>query len=310
MDFWGVNRPFLVSASIIALGYLFKKIRVVGEKEGGLLARLAINFTLPAVLLLTIPDIRWSPEFALLPVLNAAVAGLFCIAAWGAFRKFTRRVRGMGVMMSPGINIGLFALPLVQGLYGDPGVTHFAMVNMANPFLIFGLSAWLGHRFSNERNRRPLGFVGTVKLFLTSVPFMVFLFAVLLNVTGISLPGFVREIVAVPAVMNRGLALFALGVLLKFRIPAEARRFVARFLAVRYAVGLVAGMSLFFALPFDTLFRTVVAVAFILPVPMTVIPHSLRWGYDESVAATTLNVGIVVSFVLFWGIALFAGTSG
>ena len=50
-----VNYTFLLSLSIIALGYFLKRRKVITIDDGRFMARLIFNLTLPAVIMNTIP---------------------------------------------------------------------------------------------------------------------------------------------------------------------------------------------------------------------------------------------------------------
>ena len=41
------------------------------------------------------------------------------------------------MMIVPGFNIGLFAYPLVEGIWGQEGIKYFGMFDMGNAFIVF-----------------------------------------------------------------------------------------------------------------------------------------------------------------------------
>jgi hypothetical protein len=65
----------------------------------------------------------------------------------------------------------------------------------------------------------------------------------------------------------------------------------------------VVGVILYLILPFNQLYRGIVLVALILPIGMAVIPYSDQFGYNQKITGTLVNITIIVSFVLMWGIA-------
>ena len=94
--------------------------------------------------------------------------------------------------------------------------------------------------------------------------------------------------------------MLVLGVLLRFRFSKNTWKAILPSLILRYVFGITFGGLVLFLLPIPIEFRITVAGALVLPVGPAVIPFAVRWGYDRDRAAAILNVGIPVSFILFW----------
>ena len=75
----------------------------------------------------------------------------------------------------------------------------------------------------------------------------------------------------------------------------------------RYSFGLVIGLLLFFLLPFDQLYRGILAIALILPVGLAIIPFTVEFSYNERVSGMIANLTIIISFVLLWIVILLLG---
>ncbi len=54
----------------------------------------------------------------------------------------------MLTMMIPGFNIGMFAYPLVEGIWGKEGLKYFGMFDVGNAFVIFVLCYMIGSYYS------------------------------------------------------------------------------------------------------------------------------------------------------------------
>ena len=74
-------------------------------------------------------------------------------------------------------------------------------------------------------------------------------------------------------------------------------------LALRYAIGLIIGIALFFILPLNDMFRYTVLLGLILPIPLSVLPYAVEFDYDRKFVGTVSNITILISFALLWGIA-------
>jgi predicted permease len=300
MVFLQLNEPFAISGLIILMGYLLKRLGIFQEAGGEILAKAALNFTLPAVILLNIPKVAIDGTNILLPFIGLGCSALMALIGVFVFRGQSAPDRGLSMTAASGYNIGLFAIPLVAGLYGPAGIARFALFDLGNAFAIFGLSWFLAWYYSPCRNEQNFGIRGITKMFFGSIPFLAYLAAIAMNLTGLHIEGFAARFLEVPAAMNRGVSLLALGVLLRFRFPGETWKAILPSLVLRYSFGITVGGVLLFLLPIGVEYRVSVAGALIMPVGLAVIPYAVRWGYDRDRAAAILNLGIPVSFVLFW----------
>jgi hypothetical protein len=293
---------FLLSLTIIAAGYLLKRIGFWGPDDGKTLTKVILNLTLPALILRTIIEIELTPSYALLPVICVVWSALVVALALLLFRRRPPAERAVIAMGSVGYNIGLFAYPLVNAIWGLAGLQYLAMFDIGSAFTNFGISftlaAILSARARNEQ--ADLRFADVAVLPLKSVPLMTYFVALALNLLGASLPRFIDDLLAVFAQANQVLVLLLLGLFLSFVFDRGQVRDILRVFAIRYVLGIAAGLALFFALPFDFLYRAVVLVAMILPVSMAVVPFSVKFGFDEKLAGALVNLSIVVSFVVMW----------
>ena len=302
IDFWAANEPFISAALIIGLGYFLKRVRLLRAADGEVLARIALNVTLPAVVLLNVPKATLAGSNGLLPLFPPVASVLTLAIGFLVFRCQGRTDRGLSLTASVGYNIGLFAVPLVTALYGPEGVARYALADIGNVFAIFGIGYHMAYRFSPHRQEGRLGLLGMLKLILGNVPFLAYLTGLVMIVLHVQLPGFVARVLAVPAAMNRGVALLVLGVLLRFRFPPGTWKAILPPLLLRYLFGIVGSALVIFLVPLPLDLRIAVAGVLIMPAGLTLIPFAAKWGYDRDRAAAILNTGIPVSFVLFWAV--------
>ena len=59
-----VNAVFLLSLIVIVIGYLIKKINILKEEDGEIIAKLIFNLTLPAVILKVTSTIQFESNFS------------------------------------------------------------------------------------------------------------------------------------------------------------------------------------------------------------------------------------------------------
>jgi predicted permease len=297
-----VNTAFLTSMLLILTGYLFRRFGLLKERDGKVISTIVLNLTFPALILTTVVSVEIRPELLMFP----AVAFVYCAVIVGAgyllFRGQSREDRGVMLMCVNGFNAGLFAFPLIEGIWGARGLHYLAVFDIGNAVILLGLNYVIGAVFSplnaGKKVRVDPGFI--LRSMVRSVPLMTYLAAIALNLLGVSFPAVIRGGLEALARANMAFALVLLGLYLEFRpVPGRASKIVP-VLALRYGAGLAVGLTLFFLLPFDITFRGLLLIALILPVGTTVIPYSVEFGLDARFAAATLNATLVISFALMW----------
>jgi hypothetical protein len=106
---------------------------------------------------------------------------------------------------------------------------------------------------------------------------------------------------------NSALTLLLLGIFLNFHFEKSKWKNILKILGIRYLFGLVIGISLFFLLPFNLLYRGILSIALILPIGLAMIPYAVEFEYDEELMGMAINLSLVISFVLMWLLILILG---
>ncbi|WP_077624034.1 AEC family transporter [Sediminibacillus massiliensis] len=295
------NQQFLYSISIIILGYLLKRFDIVREREGEGLTRIVLNVTLPCLLIVSFSEIALDPSLFLL-VFIAMANGLF-MAAVGlfVFRKENAKTKGMLAMMLPGFNIGLFAFPLVEGIWGSKGLKYFGMFDAGNAMVLFGLTYIIAAYFAAENSKPDFRRIA-IKI-STSIPLLTYIIVSVLNIADVQLPNLVLDVSGIIADANMPLSLLILGIYLNLQFDKSNLKLVGKFLALRYTLGLALGLLLFWLLPFEDMFRYTLLICFILPTATTSLAYSVEFKYDTKLVGTIANMTIIISFILLWLIA-------
>ncbi|MCG8453411.1 MAG: hypothetical protein MI717_09555 [Spirochaetales bacterium] len=310
MNLWVANQPFILAGAIVLLGYLIRRLGVLSADDGEALARIALNITLPAVILLNVPLVPIHLRDIALPLTSFASSALMATLAYHFFSKM-KEGRGLAITASAGYNIGLFAIPLAGGLFGAEGIARFAFIDLGNAFAVFGLAYWLAGKTSPKvPEGQTFGPKATMKMLLSSLPFLSYLLAIGMNLTGLKAQGFPLQVLTIFAHMNKGASLLVLGLLLQFNVPKKILKTVLPALTLRYALGFTLALGVLFLTPFPLLDRMTLAGTLIMPVGLSIIPFAVRWGHERDTAAAMLYLGIPCSFILFWSIWLIGNTWG
>ncbi len=292
------NDQFLLSMLIIMLGYIFKKINLIREQDGECLSRIIFNITLPALIINTFNTIVIDFSLILITTIGIVYGVFMALLGVFIFKNEDRKTRGMLSMLIPSFNIGLFAYPLVEAIWGQEGIKYFGMFDVGNSIVVFGVSYIVAGYFSSDGT--DLKFTNIVTKLLKSVPLMSYIMVFCLAMSGLHFPEIVLDFTKVLARANMPLSLLLLGAYLSFSLDKNHLKNLSKVLALRYLTGLIIGMTFFFIMPFDKMFQHTMLIGFLLPIPTAVIQYAIEFDYDQKFVGTVTNVTILLSFFLIW----------
>ncbi|MFX0175593.1 MAG: AEC family transporter [Candidatus Hodarchaeota archaeon] len=300
-----VNIVFLLSITIISIGYLIKKLKIIEEKDGNIIAKIIFNLTLPAVILKITSTLNFELSLILLPLINISFGILMAVLGLILFRKEPKNIKGLMIMTVIGFNVAHFSFPLIEGIWGEEGLQIIAMIDAGNAFTIFVLCYIVSSIFSpkNQEEGKKVNLKYVFKRLVKSAPLMSYFIALTINFSGITLPSFIMDLLDIIARANTALSLLLLGIFLNFKFERTEWISIFKVLIIRYLFGLGVGLSLFFFLPpihFDHLFRIIVAISLILPIGLAVIPFSVEFEYNQRLVTILVNLTIIISFALMW----------
>lgn len=295
------NEQFLLAIIIIAIGYILKKINIITEQDGEGLSRIIFNITLPALIIVSFTDMTIEPSLFLLIFFGLAYGVMMAFLAIYFFRREDRATKGMQTMLLSGLNIGLFAYPLVGGIWGKQGIQYFGMFDVGNAIVIFGVVYLIGSYYSTEDTNLNIKII--LGKLLKSIPLMTYIIVCSLSIAGFQIPGLIIHVSEVVSVANMPLSFLLLGIYLSFSLDKIYVQQIAKVLALRYIIGLGIGIALFFILPLNEMFKYTILLGLILPIPLSALAYAVEFDYDRKFVGTVSNLTILISFVLLWGIA-------
>ena len=298
-----INTQFLLSLTIIIIGYLSKKYHLVKEEDGDGISRIIFSITLPALIIITFSTINVTQSLIILPFIVIVFSCFVAFFGNFVFRKETPRNKAALSMTSVGFNIGLFAYPLVEALWGKEGLKYFGMLDMGNALIIYGLCYFLGSFYtSNDGKINPKELL---KKMCRSVPMLTYILTLLLNFFHLKYPDFVMNLAGALSKANMPLSLLVLGIFLSFDLEKSHWMSILKSLLLRYGAGLFVGILLYFILPFEPLFRNTVLIGLILPISMSTTTYSVEFDLDKKLVGTLTNLTIIISFILMWVLGIF-----
>jgi predicted permease len=298
-----INSQFAMSLSIILLGYFLKRMNILKESDGEVISRLIFNVTLPAIVINVFSTMYIDKNLLLIPVICLVYGLMMTVVGLTVFKGETRRSKGMLAMLVPSFNIGLFAYPLVESIWGTEGLRYFGMFDMGNSFIVFAVCYIIASVHSSSEGE--ICYKNIFSKVLQSIPFLTYIITLTINLLGFSIPKPIIEVTGILSKANMPLALLVLGLYLSFSFKKAYLKNMAKIIALRYLIGFGVGILLYNLVPLDPMFKKTMLIGFILPISLTVIPYSVEFGYDTRFVGTVNNLTIIISFLLMWGIIAF-----
>jgi hypothetical protein len=103
---------------------------------------------------------------------------------------------------------------------------------------------------------------------------------------------------------NKALVLLLMGIYLSFELNKKQVIAISKVLIIRYAVGILFVLGIYFSFSHDTLLYAVLIICVTLPSGMTILPFADELNYDTRIPGTLVNISLLISFVLMWGLVL------
>jgi len=290
-----VMSAFFITVAFLLIGVGLRRLPAFPRESAGVLNIFVIHVPLPALVLLKIHDLAFSPELltpALLPwaMLLASAAGVLAAAR---LLRWERGVTGSLLLLVPLGNTSFFGIPMVKAFFGDSGVPYAVIYDQLGSFPALAIYGSLIVALYGSGERPTVR--GVALRVATFPPFLALLLALALR--GVVYPAAVRDFLATLAATLTPVVMIAVGLQLSLRI----RRTEAAPLALGLAGKLVAAPALaLLACRLLGLESEAVRVAVFesgMPPMVSAGALAILAGLAPSFTAALVGLGILASFV-------------
>ena len=267
----------------VVLGYFLKKIGFFGPLDYRIMAKTAINITLPCAVVASFASMELDRTLlgvtALALILNLLQ---FAYALFTSRRIRDPRMRCMDIFCVTGFNMGNFLIPFAQQFMGSAGVAVTALFDAGNSPMCTG-GHYIGATTAVNVDGKKTTLADIGRKMASSPPFMVYLMMILLMALGIRVPEPVAQIAQLTGNANAFVSMFMIGLMFEIQFEKEYLQAAAFALGRKYLFGAVAALCFYYFLPFDLLVRRVLVLIAFAPVT------SLSSIFTENVKG---NVGL------------------
>ena len=281
--------------AIIILGFVLRRIGFFDEQAFPVLSKTVIRVTLPAALIANAVGREVDPKLLMLVLLGLGGGVVYMALGYLLNRKRGKEQQAFEILNIPGYNIGTFALPFTQSFLGPVGVLTTSLFDVGNAFVCLG-GAYGVAAAVKEGKGLDLKRVG--KALAVSVPFLVHVITVCMNLCHIPIPSFVGDCASIIANANVFLAMLMIGVGFKTDMDFTQLGTIARILTVRYGVAAVLALCFYFLLPFDLPVRQTLVILAFAPIGSAVPGFTAELEGDVGLSCTVNSLAIVISIVI------------
>lgn len=297
-----MNSPNVVfgsASAIISIGYLLKSFGFIKTSDGKAISNFLMHTTFPALVFTTMLKVDLRPELVWMPVICIVFGCISSILGFLIFKKEDPAYRGILTMGSAGFNLGLFAYPLIEGVWGWQGLTYAIMFDLGNSFINFIVNYGMGTYLSAKHQTKNLAKTIAKKV-LTLPPLQAMLLGLVCNLALFKIPAIPLDVIETISKGNKPMVLLLMGIYFSIRLPKKSFQKVFQVLTLRYVLGLSVGITLYYVLPLSDNYRNMLLICLILPAGMTLITYSDEFDFDTGIAAALVNFSMLISFTLMW----------
>jgi len=223
---------FIVIAVFLALGALSRRLFSLPEKAPLYINHFIISVTLPAVILLKLPQLPLNRS-VLLPMLIPWLSALplTALVFWLAKRfGWLRDKTGAVVMLVLYGNTSYLGFPLVRALFGDAGMPYAIIFDQLGNFTMLAITAPLIIAHFGEREK-PLSAALVARRVFSFPPFLALLVALALN--GATYPAWLTQVLSWLSMLLAPLAMFIVGLQISWRVPGHLQQPLVAVLGIR-----------------------------------------------------------------------------
>lgn len=286
---------------MIFLGFIMKRIGILQKNDGTMIARIIMNITLPAVIIVNFIDLKMDKKLLLFTLLALIWFMLQLLLAYLYSRKKNPQAKALYLYGASGFNIGNFTLPFVQSI-APLGIPLISMFDVGNNLLLSGGNKIIVDQVIGHSTK--VRFKQVFSQLAKSVPFVCYLVMFFLRYFAIDLPEVVKIVTQPVASSNVFLSMFMIGLYLEFRLPRDSIKEVIGVLALRYGIGFSV-IALLYFLPLSDLIKSMLSLLALTPIPLFGIMFAVTSGVKEEVLGFAASMSFLLSLPLMTIVLLF-----
>lgn len=288
---------FVVTISFLLIGMTLKRVPDFSAETGKVLNLFVIYISLPALILLKIPDLIFSQNL-LIPALMPWVMVFFSAALvllLAGILQWDRATTGCLLLLLPLGNTSFLGIPMVKAFYGDRAISYALLYDQLGSFLALATYGSLILALYGTGKNNPT-FRGVFKKVILFPPFIALLVAFVIMVRNFAYPPITVHLLQVLSSTLVPLVMIAVGFQLTLRLDGKTISQLGIGLAIKLIAAPLA--ALFLCKMLGLRGEAMQVSIFEAGMPPMVSAGALAILADLSpdLTAALMGIGIVLSF--------------
>lgn len=211
---------FVVTIACLLIGMLVRRIPAFHEQTGNVLNLFVIYISLPALVLLKIPDLVFSENVLVPALMPWVMLALSCAAILllSKILRWERATTGCLLLLIPLGNTSFLGIPMVKAFFGEQAIPYAVLYDQLGSFLALATYGSIVLALYGTGEISP-SLVGVFKKIATFPPFIALILAFLLR--GVSYPAAAVSLLKILAATLVPLVMIAVGFQLQLRLSKE-----------------------------------------------------------------------------------------
>jgi predicted permease len=286
---------FVITITFLLIGMTVKRIPVFPDETGNVLNLFVIYISLPALVLLKIPELVFSKNL-LVPAFMPWVMLLFSCALiliLSRLLKWARATTGCLLLLIPLGNTSFLGIPMVKAFFGDNAIPYALLYDQLGSFLALATYGSLILALYGTGDSKPT-LVNVVKKIISFPPFIALVLAFILKT--FSYPPIAVSLLKILASTLVPLVMIAVG----FQLTLRLNRKVTSQLCIGLSIKLIAApMAALFLCKIAGLEGEAVQVSIFeagMPPMVSAGALAILANLSPALAAALVGIGIILSF--------------
>lgn len=285
---------FVIIGVFVLLGMLFRRLKAFPKDSAQVLNMFALYVSLPALILLKVPQIVFSRDIVVAGLVPWGLLFLSVAAVLGAARlwRWDRATVGVLLLVVPLGNTSFLGVPMIQAFFGAAGLPFLIIYDQLGTMIIMvTYGSFILAVYGKDGSVRLSAMVGRMLLFPPTIALLVALIArswpypdkLALALQNVSLT-------LVPVVMT------AIGLQLRLRLPRRVLGPLAFGLSLKLLAAPLMALLVCRAAGFAGMVVDVSILEAAMPPMVTAGALAVVAGMEADLAVAMIGIGIVLSF--------------
>lgn len=280
---------------IIVLGYLLKQHGIFPDSTVNVLSKIILRVTLPATIICSYASKSFDISLLMVVAIGFAANMIYVIIMMLLGKGQQPDDTAFDIVNTPGYNIGIFTLPLLQSMFGASSAVIASLFDTGSSIISLGGSYSIALLI---KNNDAFSFKIICLNLAKSIPLITCIIMLILSLSNIELPYLIIEFADMLSDANVFLGMFMIGIAFRLEIQKGKIGRIIKILAVRYFVALIIALICWNTLPFNVMIKQILVMLLFSPTAASSVAWTGELNGDTGTAGAIGSISILCSITV------------